>query len=449
MGRAKTRHLYKGQTLLNTLILSLILGSTGALILTTVEYQRSLRANDDEHTLEYARIHGSYVVTSLISESENLLDRLTGVFHSGAVTMSDMGEIAAILGSITREHMPTTAITYGASHGGVVSLWRDPESGVWSITTTNDRHSGPIRTRLLHELSDSSTMAEASLAAVAAVASVDVRTTWWYFYALDRKYVGWGSDDPVFSFHTSTYFVSRPVFDSRNTLVGVLRVDLSIDRLSKLLDQAATDSGATLRIAHKNRIVAASSADALTGPEKTLAKAASPELPAPTTIALSGNDISWELEIEILGQRDFDAIEGKALIYLTIAASILVVCFIAGIALSRGIFRPIELLAKSIALRNENMFATELPLATGLQLQELQHTLHAIEGARLTVGRTAEIADEVAAALTVITGYAEMILYAPELSNVVREDIDRILRSAGRATGLLRAAKTPGEDSSE
>ncbi|MBE7550178.1 MAG: PAS domain-containing protein [Anaerolineales bacterium] len=146
-----------------------------------------------------------------------------------------------------------TSIYFGNTAGGLVNAGREGAAGSLYVIVTDGFVSGPFR-----KYATDSQGNQAEL--LATVPDFDARTRPWYTGAVKKGDATWSDVYILFTGQDMAIAASRPVYDERQNLLGVVSVDLFLSHLSNFLQSLEIGKTGQAFIIERSGLLVASSA---------------------------------------------------------------------------------------------------------------------------------------------------------------------------------------------
>jgi signal transduction histidine kinase len=147
-----------------------------------------------------------------------------------------------------------TSIYFGNTEGGIVNAGREEAEGSLYVIVTDEFASGPF--------SKFATDSEGSRTdLLVTIPDFDARTRPWYAGAVEKGDATWSDVYILFTGHDMAVAASRPVFDERQNLLGVVSVDIFVSHISSFLKSLEIGETGQGFIMERSGLLVASSTD--------------------------------------------------------------------------------------------------------------------------------------------------------------------------------------------
>lgn len=145
-----------------------------------------------------------------------------------------------------------TSIYFGNTAGGLVNAGREGAAGSLYVITTDRFMSGPFRKYATDNQGNRTEL-------LATVPDFDARTRPWYTGAVAKGDATWSDVYILFTGQDMAIAASRPVYDERQKLLGVVSVDLFLSHLSNFLQSLKIGETGQAFIMERSGLLVASS----------------------------------------------------------------------------------------------------------------------------------------------------------------------------------------------
>jgi diguanylate cyclase (GGDEF)-like protein/PAS domain S-box-containing protein len=155
-------------------------------------------------------------------------------------------------------HPSVSSIYFGTPNGGLIGGGREGTEGSLYVTSTEGQRSGEFLKFGLNEFGN------AAPVPLARVPNFDARTRPWYVGAVQRGDAAWSDIYILFTGQDMALAASRPVYDERQQLLGVVSVDIFLSQVSHYLETMnITPTGQIFIMEHSGALVATSNGESL------------------------------------------------------------------------------------------------------------------------------------------------------------------------------------------
>lgn len=145
-----------------------------------------------------------------------------------------------------------TSIYFGNTAGGLVDAGREGAAGSLYVIVTDGFGSGPFRKYATNSQGQRTDL-------LATVPDFDARTRPWYNGAVKKGEAAWSEVYILFTGQDMAISASRPVYDERQSLLGVVSVDIFLSHLGDFLQGLAIGkTGQSFIVEHSGLLIAAS-----------------------------------------------------------------------------------------------------------------------------------------------------------------------------------------------
>jgi PAS domain S-box-containing protein len=145
-----------------------------------------------------------------------------------------------------------TSVYFGNPAGGLVNAGREGAVGAAYVIATDGFTSGPLRKYATDRQGNRTTL-------LATIPRFDARTRPWYVGAVAKRDATWSEIYPLITGQDLAIAASRPVYDARGALLGVVSVDLFLSHLGTFLRNLAIGKTGQAFILERSGLVVATS----------------------------------------------------------------------------------------------------------------------------------------------------------------------------------------------
>ncbi len=147
-----------------------------------------------------------------------------------------------------------TSVYFGNTEGGLVDAGRDGAEGSLYIIATDGYKSGPFRKYAVDSQGNRADL-------LTTIPDFDARTRSWYSDAVERGGAVWSDVYILFTGQDMAISASRPVYDERRRLLGVVSNSIFISHLADFLKSLKIGESGTSFIMERSGLLVASSTD--------------------------------------------------------------------------------------------------------------------------------------------------------------------------------------------
>jgi diguanylate cyclase (GGDEF)-like protein/PAS domain S-box-containing protein len=172
--------------------------------------------------------------------------------RTGALDVEDAGTMQAHFLRQVRTNPSITSVYFGNVDGGIIGSGREGADGRLYVYDTENLQSGVFNKFGVDEMGNVDDL-------LVTLPDFDARTRPWYIGASQKGDAVWSEIYVLFTGQDMAIAASRPVYDKRQNLIGVVSVDIFLSQLSRFLETLDVGSQGQIFIMERSGMLVATS----------------------------------------------------------------------------------------------------------------------------------------------------------------------------------------------